>query len=76
MLGVGPAVLIAYALYVSRNEKLFESGSEVGGWLGNWLGSVPALVFAVCVGLLGPLFYWITAACSRRSRSRPNSVAL
>jgi len=70
LLGAGPAVLIAYALYVSRNEKLFESGSEVGGQIGNWLGSVPALVFAACVGLLGPLLYWITAVCSRRNRAR------
>ena len=34
LLGVGPAALIAYALYVSRNEKLFEPGSGVGGQLG------------------------------------------
>ena len=69
LLGVGPAGLIAYALYVSRSEKLLESGSIFGGPFGHWLGSVPALVFAVCVGLLGPLLYWITAACSRRNRT-------
>jgi amino acid transporter len=67
MLGVGPAALIAYALYVSRNEKLIESGGQFGGWL----GSVPALVFAACVGLLGPLLYWITAARSNRNRTAP-----
>jgi amino acid transporter len=75
LLGVSPAALIAYALWVSRNEKLLESGSDMGGHfgslLGNWLGSVPALVFAACVGLLGPLLYWITAGLSRRNRTVP-----
>jgi amino acid transporter len=75
LLGVGPAGLIAYALYASRNEKLIEpgsgSGSEIGGYFGSWLGSVHALVFAACVGLLGPLLYWITAALSRRNRTVP-----
>jgi amino acid transporter len=47
-LGVGPAVLIGYALYASRDEKL--------------MGSTPALWFAVAVALLGPLLYWLTAA--------------
>jgi len=70
-LGVGPAALIAYALYVSRNEKLLESSSELGGQVRAWLGSVHALVFALCVGLLGPLLYWITAALSRRNRTVP-----
>jgi len=47
-LGVGPAVLIGYALYASRAEKL--------------MGSTSALLFAVVVALLGPALYWITAA--------------
>ena len=72
LLGVGPAGLIGYALYVSRNDKLLESGSDFGGSLSIWLGSVPALAFAACVGLLGPLLYWITVACSRLNRTRRN----
>jgi len=48
LLGVGPAVLIGYALWAARDEKL--------------LGSVPALLFAAAVGLLGPVFYGVTAA--------------
>ena len=51
-LGVGPAVLIGYALYASRAEKL--------------MGSTSALLFAVVVALLGPALYWITAAPKAR----------
>jgi hypothetical protein len=47
-LGVGPAALIGYALYASRAEKL--------------MGTTSALLFAVVVGLLGPVLYWLTAA--------------
>jgi amino acid transporter len=47
LLGVGPAVLIAYALYASRDEKI--------------VGSISSLAAATAVALLGPLFYWITA---------------
>lgn len=54
MLGVGPAALIAYALYAARDEKL--------------IGSVPGLAFAVVVGLLGPPLYWLTAAPFARRR--------
>ena len=53
-LGVGPAALIGYALYASRAEKLMAGTS--------------ALLFAVVVGLLGPLLYWITAAPRARRR--------
>jgi len=53
-LGVGPAVLIGYALYASRAEKL--------------MGSTSALLFAVIVGLLGPVLYWSTTAL------RPNHI--
>ena len=64
--------------YVSRYDKLLESGGDMGGrfgsLLGSWLGSVSALAFAACVGLLGPLLYWITLACSRLNRARPNGV--
>jgi amino acid transporter len=48
LLGVGPAILIGYALWVSRSEKI--------------VGSVSALGFAAAVGLLGPVFYCLTAA--------------
>jgi len=54
LLGVGPAALIGYALFVSRNEKIF--------------GSTSALLFAVVVGLLGPVLYWLTAAPLERRR--------
>jgi amino acid transporter len=50
-LGVGPAVLIGYALYASRAEEVR---------LGH--NSVSALLFSLCVGLLGPVLYWLTAA--------------
>jgi amino acid transporter len=58
LLGVGPAVLIGYALWVSRDEKL--------------IGTTSALLFAALVGLLGPALYWLTAApLLRRFKSRP-----
>jgi amino acid transporter len=57
LLGVGPAALIGYALYASRAEKL--------------MGSTSALLFAVVVGLLGPLLYWLTAAPLARRRLAP-----
>jgi amino acid transporter len=53
-LGVGPAALIGYALWASRGDKLLHSASL--------LGQIPALLFAVAVGLLGPFLYWFTAA--------------
>jgi amino acid transporter len=46
-LGIGPAALIAYALYVSRDEKL--------------IGNTSAILFSLAVGLMGPLLYWTTA---------------
>jgi amino acid transporter len=51
-LGVGPAVLIGYALYASRDEKL--------------MGSTSALLFALAVSLLGPVLYWLTAGTRAR----------
>jgi amino acid transporter len=53
-LSIGPTVLIAYALYASRSEKL--------------MGSVSALLFAVVVALLGPALYWLTAVPIARRR--------
>lgn len=54
LLGVGPAALIGYALWASRNEKLF--------------GTTLALLFAIAVGLLGPVLYWVTTDPLARRR--------
>jgi amino acid transporter len=54
LLGVGPAILIGYALYASRDEKV--------------IGTTSALLFACGVGLLGPLLYWVTALPLARRR--------
>lgn len=60
-LGVGPAALIAYALYASRADAVK---------LGH--ASMSALLFSVLVGLLGPLLYWLTSAPrARRLASEP-----
>jgi amino acid transporter len=45
LLGVAPAILIGYALYAARAEKI---------------GSISALLLALGVALLGPVFYWLT----------------
>jgi amino acid transporter len=63
LLGAGPALLIGYALYASRDEKI--------------VGATSALLFAVGVGLLGPLLYWATAApLARRRISAADAAAL
>jgi len=54
LLAVGPAALIAYALYAARGEKL--------------TGSISAPAFAIGVALLGPVLYWLTAAPLARRR--------
>jgi amino acid transporter len=54
LLGVGPALLISYALWVSRGEKL--------------IGNTSALLFASVVALLGPLFYWLTTLPEKLAR--------
>jgi amino acid transporter len=46
LLGVTPALLIGYALYAARDEKI---------------GSISALLLATVVALLGPVFYWFSA---------------
>jgi amino acid transporter len=53
LLAVGPTILIAYALYASRAEKLGEPNTA--------LANVSSLLFAFVVALFGPLFYWLTA---------------
>ena len=46
LLGVAPAVLIGYALYAARGERI---------------GSVSSLLLASGVALAGPVLYWLTA---------------
>jgi len=60
LLGVGPLMLICYALWVSRHEKILPESPI--------FGSVPALGFALVVALLGPVLYWLVAAPLTRHR--------
>jgi amino acid transporter len=60
-LGIGPAALIGYALYASRDEKI--------------MGTTSALLFAAVVALLGPVLYWVTAAPRARRRLAPAEAA-
>jgi amino acid transporter len=46
LLGVAPAILIGYALYAARAEKI---------------GSISALLLAAGVALLGPVLFWLTS---------------
>jgi len=57
----GPALLLAYALYASRGEKL--------------MGSLSAPAFASGIALLGPVLYWLTAAAVARRRVTAASAA-
>jgi len=61
LLGVGPAALIANALWAARDEKI--------------IGKTSALLFAVAVGLLGPLLYAATLAAAKvlRRDSEPKA---
>jgi hypothetical protein len=51
-------MLIAYALYVSRADKI--------------IGTTSALLVAIAVGLLGPILYWATAILP--SRGQPPAI--
>ena len=62
-LGAGPALLIAFALYVSRTEAVKFGNREVS-----------ALLFSIAVALLGPLFYWV--ATPRRKPEGEKEIAL
>jgi len=62
LLAVGPTILIAYALYVSRTEKLGDPNTA--------LANVSSLLFAAVIALLGPLFYWLIAAPLARRQLR------
>jgi amino acid transporter len=59
MLGVGPAVLIGYALWVSRTEKI--------------IGTTSALLFALAIGLLGPVLYGVSQVASKLLRNTGKS---
>ena len=54
LLGVGPALLIGYALYASRDEKV--------------VGTTSAILFSFGVALLGPILDWATALPLSRRR--------
>jgi amino acid transporter len=54
LLGVAPLMLICYALYAARAERI---------------GSISALLLASIVALLGPVFYWLTALWRGSGRS-------
>lgn len=49
--GVGPAALIAFALWAARGERV---------------AGMPALVFAAMVGAAGPVVYWLSALAGRQ----------
>jgi len=61
-LGIGPAVLIGYALYASRREEIAIAHKTVS-----------SLVFSLAVGLTGPFLYWLVAG--RLARRRLASAA-
>lgn len=54
LLGIGPAVLIAYALYAAHGEKI--------------IGDTSAALVASAVGLLGPLLYGLMLGARRLLR--------
>jgi amino acid transporter len=58
-LGVGPTVLILYALYASRDEQIM---------------GFPAMLFALLVALLGPVLYWFTTGGQNRRRLAPTAA--
>jgi amino acid transporter len=60
LLGLGPAALMAYALYASRADEV-----KLGGQ------SVSALLFSLLVALLGPLLYRFATPRSRWSGEIP-----
>jgi amino acid transporter len=60
-LAVGPTILIAYALYASRSEKLGDPGTA--------FANISSLLFACGIALLGPPLYWLTALPLARRRA-------
>jgi amino acid transporter len=61
-LGIGPAMLIGYALYASRREEIAIAHKTVS-----------SLAFSLAVGLTGPILYWLVAG--RLARRRLASAA-
>ena len=61
LLAVGPAALIAYALYASRSETLGDPGTP--------FAKISSLAFAAAVALLGPPLYALTVVVTRRDLS-------
>jgi amino acid transporter len=59
-LGVGPTVLIGYALYASRDEHVVTGFS--------------AILFAFLVALVGPILYWLTVRKQIRRRLAPTAA--
>ena len=57
LLGVGPAALIGYALWISRNDKI--------------TGNFPALLFALLVALSGSIVYGVTTLWKRPPLPEP-----
>jgi amino acid transporter len=57
--GVGPAVLIAFALYAARDERV---------------GPLPALVFAAVVAAIGPFAYLVARLARWPVASRPSEA--
>jgi amino acid transporter len=58
--GVGPALLIAFALYAARDERV---------------GPLPALAFAALVAVAGPLAYLLARVASQRRALRSGNTA-
>jgi amino acid transporter len=65
LLAVGPAALIAYALYASRSQTLGDPGTS--------FANVSSLAFAAAVALLGPPLYALTVALARKPEQTVNS---
>ena len=59
-LGVGPTLLICYALYASRDEHV---------------GPFTAVVFASLVAMLGPALYWLTTWTQKNRRRLATTAA-
>jgi len=65
-LAVFPTLLIAYALYASRTEKLGDPGTA--------FANVSSLLFAIGIALLGPPLYFFTARPLARRRAAQASL--